>query len=201
MGFVDCFILTKSILSITIFLRMMSKHLLLFTLFLVFLPISIASAKENQNPRKFGQSPTSAISVTETPKQGQIRSCQAHTESLQNRMRSMVRLMENMESKFEAITNRVKEFYTTKVVPSGKTVSNYDALLAEIQTRKTATLTIRNNAQNQVNAFNCEGDPKNQLNRFRMNMQEGKTALKEYRTAIKNLVVAVHSTYKEAGED
>jgi hypothetical protein len=47
--------------------------------------------------------------------------------------------------------------------------------------------------QNDADNFNCTGNPKDQLMLFREDMQSVKKALKDYRTSIKNLIVAVHS--------
>lgn len=82
----------------------------------------------------------------------------------------------------------------SKVVPSGKTIANYDSLVADIQAKKSAVQTALSIAQNDANSFSCTGDdPKGQLTQFRKDMQAVKKALKEYRTSIKNLIVAVRS--------
>ena len=99
-----------------------------------------------------------------------------------------------MQVKFDAIAQRVETYYTSKVVPSGKTVANYDNLVADVQSKKAAIKTALSEAQNGVENFACSADdPKAQLKQFRVNMQAVKSALKEYRTSIKNLIVAVRS--------
>ncbi len=102
-----------------------------------------------------------------------------------------------MQEKFDAIAKRVEDYYISKVVPSGKTVTNYDSLVSEIQNKKQATQTALGKAQTDANSFSCSGnDPKGQLTQFRTDMQTVKSALKDYRTAIKNLIVAVR--FKES---
>lgn len=99
-----------------------------------------------------------------------------------------------MQAKFDAIAERVKAYYTLKVVPSGKTVTNYDSLIADIQSKKAAVGTALTEAQSGVRSFACSADdPKALLKQYRVNMQSVKSALKEYRTSIKNLIVAVRS--------
>ncbi|HSX18683.1 MAG TPA: hypothetical protein VLE91_00955 [Candidatus Saccharimonadales bacterium] len=124
---------------------------------------------------------------------GALRSCQAKEAAIKNRSMHLTQLAQNMETKFDAIANRVENYYTTKVVPGGKTVPNYDALVADIQTKKTAASTALTKAQNDANNFSCSGNPKTQLTQFREDMQLTKSALKNYRTSIRNLIVAVHS--------
>lgn len=126
--------------------------------------------------------------------EAKLRTCQAKEKSIQNRFTRLNNLVTNMESKFDSIAGRVEEYYTTKVTPGGKTVANYGSLVADMAAKKAAVQTVLTNAQNDVAGFSCDGnDPKGQLTQFRKDMQAVKSALKEYRTSIKNLIVAVHS--------
>jgi chromosome segregation ATPase len=125
--------------------------------------------------------------------EAKLKVCQAKEKSIKNRFTHLNNLTINIENKFDSIASRVEDYYTSKVVPTGKTVSNYDTLVSDIQTKKTAVQTALTTAQNNVSGFSCTGDPKGQLTQFRKDMQSVKSALKEYRTSIKNLIVAVHS--------
>jgi hypothetical protein len=98
-----------------------------------------------------------------------------------------------MEEKFDSIAKRVEDYYNSKVVPGGKTVADYVSLVTNINTNKTVVQTALTKTQNDANSFDCTGNPKDQLMRFREDMQSVKKALKDYRTSIKNLIVAVHS--------
>ena len=125
-------------------------------------------------------------------KDAKLRACQAKENAIKTRTAHLVNLVTGMETKFDAIAFRVEEYYTTRVVPSGKTVANYDALVADIQAKKTvlqtAVAAVQGNSE-----FDCTSDnPKEKMTQFRTNMLDVKTALKEYRTTIKNLIVAVH---------
>lgn len=123
-----------------------------------------------------------------------LKSCQAKQNAIKKRSDQLVKMTNNMLDKFDKIATRVETYYTDVVVPSGKTVSNYDALLADIAAKKTAVQTALTKAQTDAQAFDCTGsDPKGQLTQFREDMQSVKKALKDYRTAIKNLIVAVRS--------
>ncbi len=125
--------------------------------------------------------------------QARLRACEAKQEGIKQRSRHLISLVTDMELNFGAIAGRVEEYYTGKVVPSGKSVSNYTILVANIQTEKANVSTALAKAQEDETAFNCNSNPKVQLNQFRVDMQAVKTALKNYRTSIKNLIVAVHS--------
>ncbi len=123
-----------------------------------------------------------------------LRSCEARQDSIKTRMDSLVRLATNIEEKFDSIAKRVEDFYVNTVVPSGKTVSNYDTLVADISTKKDVVTKDLDDAKVKVSAFSCTADdPKGLLTQFRIDMQKVKTDLKNYRTSIKNLIVAVHS--------
>jgi len=126
--------------------------------------------------------------------ENKLRYCQAKEKSIKNRVAGLVRTVNNMLEKFNKIVNRVKEYYTNKVLPSGRSVANYDALVADIETKKALVQEALTKAQTDADGFTCTGDdPKGTLTQFRTNMQAVKTALKNYRTSIKNLIVAIHS--------
>lgn len=129
---------------------------------------------------------------------GQLQSCQSHEAELKNRMTHLTTLTTDMQTKFASIAARVETYYTTKVVPSGKTVSNYSALTANIATQNKAVTSALTTAQTDVNNFSCSSaSPKSELTQFRTDMQAVKRALKDYRTSIKDLIVAVRSVVGE----
>ncbi|MBI3397376.1 hypothetical protein HY045_02780 [Candidatus Woesebacteria bacterium] len=149
-------------------------------------------------PNNVGSRPSGSPGI---PQQAQnrlidakLKACQARENAIKTRSTHLGQLATTMEEKFDAIAKRVEEYYTTKVVPSGKTVSDYDALVADIQTKKTAVQTALTQAQADSTGFSCTGDdPKGQMTLFRKDMQAVIQALKDYRTSIKSLIVAVHS--------
>ena len=60
--------------------------------------------------------------------EARLRACQAREESIRKRRGNLVNMAVRMEGKFDAISQRVKDFYADKVLPTGKTVDNYDSL-------------------------------------------------------------------------
>jgi len=132
-----------------------------------------------------------------------LKACQARENAIKNRSTHLADMAKNMEDKFGSIAKRVEDYYQNTVVPSGKTVADYDALVADIQTKKTAVETALTKAQNDFAGFSCaSGDPKGAMAQFRKDMQSVKQVLKDYRMSIKNLIAAVHSvTGKENKEN
>jgi hypothetical protein len=121
------------------------------------------------------------------------RACQAREAAVKKQLEQLVKLATNMQEVFDRHTQSVEDYYSNTVLPSGKTVSNYTTLVNDISTKKTAVQAAVTKAQSDVAAFSCEGtNPKESVAIFRKDMQAVKQALKNYRTSVKNLVVAVH---------
>lgn len=158
----------------------------LFLLLVVLTPSVFAVGK----PTDVGRNATGVPRLAEA----KLKACQAKEKAIKKRAKRLGGLAANMQNKFDSIAARVREYYTTKVVPSGKTVANYDSLVADIQTKKGAVQTALTQVQATADSFACDSnDPKGQLAQFRAEMRAVKSALKDYRTAIKNLIVAVRS--------
>jgi len=129
-----------------------------------------------------------------TPGQGRMQACKAREVSIKNRMNHLTQLATEMQAKFDRHAQKVEDYYNNKVVPGGKTVDNYDELVASIDAQKTAVTDALGEAQTTADAFSCEnGKPKEQVKQFREDMQTAKRALKAYRSAIKDLIVAIRS--------
>lgn len=166
---------------------LLHKTLLATTLF--FLATTVVSAQSTTGQARRDARPSPAA-VSEA----RMRACEARQDAVTNRMTSLVRFSNNMLEKFNAISLRVQQFYTDKVLPTGATVANYDALLSDVADKKAVVETAIAAAQADVSDFSCDdGDIRDQYSTFRQNMQAVKQALHDYRTAIKNLIVAVHS--------
>jgi len=126
--------------------------------------------------------------------QAKLRLCQVREKVITNRSSKMVQHANRLMTVFDSIATRIQNYYLTRLVPRGKTLPNYDALILNIQNKKNAINPLLETAQSDVNNFNCEGDdPKGQLALFRQDMKAVIAALKAYKTAVKNLIVAVAS--------
>ena len=119
-------------------------------------------------------------------------SCPARVEVIKKRADGLTKLTVNMEEKFASIAARAETRYLTKVIPFGMEVVNYASLAADIQTKKATVDAALKIAQHDTNTFNCvSSNSKTQMMEFRKDMQTVKSALKEYRASVKNLIVAV----------
>lgn len=123
--------------------------------------------------------------------------CQTKQDVIKGRMNNLVRMSTNMMTVFTNISERAMQFYANKVVPKGVTVPNYDELGEAIETKKEAVESSLDTASNHAGEFNCEtGTPKTALATFKADMQDVKAKLKELRTAVRTLIVAVHNVNK-----
>lgn len=117
--------------------------------------------------------------------------CQNHEDEIKEKLGNLGDFVSRALGTFDAIASRVENFYTTKVAPTHP-ISNYQALVSDIAAKRAAAVTALTNAQSDINGFVCTGaNPKGQITQYRVDMQLVKQALKDYRTSIKNLIVAV----------
>ncbi|MDO8551735.1 MAG: hypothetical protein Q7S03_03610 [bacterium] len=161
------------------------------------LAISEKAAEKSNRPTTVGRDAvTLKAKPTLTPTgEAKLRACKTKEDATKRMMLSLQALVNKMFNNFSAIALRVETFYTTKVVAAGKTVPNYAALVADIDTQKAAVQTAVTKAQTDVDGFSCEsGNPKTILKQYHGDMQAVKRALQNYRKAIKNLIVAVRSS-------
>lgn len=167
-----------------------TKGILAIT-FAVFFATSIGNTAEAKNSLT---ATTNQAVPAQKLTEAKLKICQNKEAAIQKRNDQLTKTTENMLTKFDSIATRVETYYTGKAVASGKTISNYDALLAEITAKRSAVQTDLDKATADALAFNCTSDsPKGQLTQFRTDMQGVKQGLKEYRTSIKNLIVAIRS--------
>ena len=114
--------------------------------------------------------------------------------NITRRSNHLVELADKMIKVFTSIANRVEQYYLTKVVPAGATLPTYDALVADITTKQNAITPLLEAAQADATNFSCTGNnPKAQLTQYKTDMQAVIRGLKEYRTSVRNLIVAVRT--------
>lgn len=114
--------------------------------------------------------------------------CEEKSKNILKRSTQLGALVENMEKKFTAIVNGVKEYYLKK----GLSLSNYAELIAVIEAKKSAIAPLVETTKADVTAFSCTGEnPAEQLKKYKIDMEAVLTALHAYRTSIKDLIVAI----------
>lgn len=125
--------------------------------------------------------------------------CENRSAKIQKRSEQLAKRAENQLNKFTSIAERVDKFYLNKLVPKGVTVSNYAALKADIEARKLEVKTAIEAAKVAASSFDCAGeDPKGQLESYQDEMKDAIAALKDFRTSIKNFIVAVRTAAAKA---
>jgi hypothetical protein len=130
-----------------------------------------------------------------------LQACKAREEAIKNRKGSLLRLATESLKRMDVFVEKIKNFYQEKVVASGKSVSNYNDLLAEVERTRLEAVSSLDKASKLADEFRCNGDnPKEVYKEFRLAMQQTKEKLYEYRKAIKNLLVAVRKAAVSVSE-
>ena len=123
--------------------------------------------------------------------------CERVEAKITKRSEQLVNRAHRMTDRFDKIAERVEEYYTEKLVPQGATINNYDALVADVAAKGEAVDGALENAGSSIDEFDCSGDtPKGILTLFRGDMRSVIAALKDHRTAVVNLIVAVRTKGK-----
>lgn len=119
-----------------------------------------------------------------------LKACQNRQKTINNIMARISDRGQKQLDLFTTIAVRVETFYIDK----GKTLSNYDELVADVTTKKEAAQTAVDAVKANSITFKCDGtDPKGVVTTFKDSLKSGIDALKAYRTSVKNLIVGVKS--------
>jgi hypothetical protein len=123
-----------------------------------------------------------------------LRVCRNHEANISKLMTNGVQRAQKQIDLFTTITTRVEAFYTEK----GKTVDSYDRLVAAVGAAKATAATDLSTLQG-TSTFSCDGsDPKGTASGYRSAAEKLRQDLQAYRTAIKNLIVAVKAAQGDA---
>jgi len=123
--------------------------------------------------------------------------CEKVEAKIKKRSVKMVTKAESMVTRFDKIASRVKDYYTNKLLPKDGTIDNYGALVADVAAHEAAVNDAVATAKTDTSSFDCDAnDPKGRLHNFKADMNAVKAALKDYRTSIVDLLVAVRTAGK-----
>lgn len=156
---------------------------------------------ENSSPSNRSQLAQSKAEEVKQRVQGKLdekrkQTCEKRVATINRIMTNAATQGTNHLSVFDKISERVQKFYADK----GLNVANYSALVAEVNAKKAAA-TAAIKAVQDGKTFSCDGDnPVGKIDAFNGQIRAMHQALKDYRTAIKNLIVAVKSA-AETKED
>lgn len=125
-----------------------------------------------------------------------LQACQAKTEKINAIIQQRGKQAEKHLETFKSIATRVQEFVQTKQ----RTVENYDTLVAAIEEKEAAAQAAIE--VNNATVFDCTtADASSPAKVPRTTITEVRDTLKEYRTAIKNLIVQVKNTGGNEGSE
>lgn len=135
--------------------------------------------------------------ATDAQAKGQAHLAAAQLKSCQNREKAITNIMTRIADRgqkqltlFGTIATRTETFYTSK----GKTLSNYDALVADVNAKATAAQTALSSVSSSSSGFSCDNsDPKGFVASFQSSLKSEIAVLQAYRTSVKNLIVGVKS--------
>lgn len=135
----------------------------------------------------------------------QTRLTDARLKVCRNREKTITNIMARLADRgtkqlgvFNTIADRTEAFYTSK----GKTLATYDTLTTNVASTKAAAETAVSDIQSSSTSFSCDAsDPKGIVASFKNSLQSEIAALKNYKTAIKNLVVGVKSVQSTTSSD
>lgn len=181
-----------------------AKLITVFTIFLTLLFVftTVVAAYHVRIPRVLPvHDATPAASKKEQIQQKlsevKLKICESVESRIKTRSTGMATRAENMTTRFTKIADRVEEYYTNKLLPKGAVVENYDALVANVAAHEADVNNAVANTQSTISSFDCEANnPKGQLTQFKDEMKKVITALKEYRTSVVDLLVAVRTKAK-----
>ena len=119
-----------------------------------------------------------------------LKVCQLREKSIDNIMSRIAERGQKHIDLFTTIATKTETFYTTK----GKTLSNYDALVADVNAKKAAAQTAVDTVKADSANFKCDGtDPHGEAAAFKADLKLEISALQDYRTSVKNLIIGFKS--------
>lgn len=132
-------------------------------------------------------------------KAAELKACENKKDVAEKAESRVAARGQNQINTFSKIAERVENFYQTK----GYSVSNYDALVSDVNAKKVTAQAAVNTLKadsSSLSASACEGGHnKAKVGQFRTDLKNEKAAIKAYKTAINNLIVAVKSAKSNTG--
>jgi hypothetical protein len=127
-----------------------------------------------------------------------LQACQKRQASINKILQRIAARGEKQLDVFTKISDRTQAFYETK----GRTVDNYDELVAAADAKKAAAQSVVEDIKEQSVEFACDGsDPKGAAESFKAGLKLQIAALKEYKQAVKDLIVGVKSAQSTASSE
>lgn len=120
----------------------------------------------------------------------QLKACQKREQNINKILQRIATRSEKQLDVFTKISERTQAFYETK----GRTLDNYDQLVETVNTEKAEAEAAVQAVKDRSTEFACDGtDPKGVASLFKEDLKSQIAALKEYKQAVKDLIVGVKS--------
>lgn len=135
--------------------------------------------------------------AAEKRNEAKLKACEKRSEKITNIMDRIVDRSEKHVALFNTIATRTQEFY----VNNGYELDNYDELVENVELARADALDHLEVLRAENN-FSCEmDDPKVFVAAFKDALKTQIESLKEYRTAVKDLIVGVKSSKNNGNQD
>jgi hypothetical protein len=127
-----------------------------------------------------------------------LKFCQQREKTIDNILNRAAKRGDNQIKVFNSIAEKTEAFYAK----SGKSLSNYDQLVSDVNAKKAAAQAAVSAVDSSSANFKCDGtDPKGAASAFKDKVKAEIAALKAYKTAVKNLIVGVKSVQGDASSE
>lgn len=155
-------------------------------------PYSTETEKPKTEKPQSTQTKTKPPVVVKTRLEGEkLKSCENRETAINNILDKIAQRGEKKLGAYTSIFEKVQAFYIRK----GLSVSNYEALVAEANTKKAAAQAAVDDIKAKQIEFACDGgDPKGAATGFKADLKAEISALHAYQQSIKNLVTAIRSS-------
>lgn len=126
-----------------------------------------------------------------------LKACQNKEQNINTFMNRVNERTQAQAELFGTIAERVQQFYQD----NGLSVVNYEDLVAQVETTRAQVQTMSQTMQQSQNSFSCTGeDPKGSAQQYKNSFQNQLQYMKDYKTAVRNLIVAVKTAVGSTGE-
>lgn len=154
------------------------------------------SAMDKMTPEQMRQHEASLAQSKGKLDESRRMNCKKHQENIRRILRKAASQAERQIATFDRISKRTQDFVADKKL----NVPNYAALLADIAAKRAAVVADIHSLRQGVD-FDCDkDDPDGQGKVISANIHKLREALKDYRTSIRNLIVAVHTATSSASK-
>jgi chromosome segregation ATPase len=124
---------------------------------------------------------------------GKERSCEVLKENLKRQADNTESRVEKFYDQVESIQKRVEDYYTSKLIPAGKTLPNHDTLIKDIQDKKAKVAKAVEAMQKAVDEVACDiQNPGQSRKAIKEDIKAVVEALQDYKRSLRNFIVAVH---------